>query len=89
MKSKHIPKDIQLTIRNVPLAVKNVLAKRAGRDGKSLNSILVEALIAAADLQAEAQRYTDLDHLAGRWVEDADFDAVIREQHQIDKTLWQ
>ena len=89
MKSKHVPKGIQLTIRNVPLVVKNVLVKRASRDGKSLNSVLVEALISAADLQAEAQRYTDLDHLAGRWVEDADFDAAIREQHQIDKSLWQ
>jgi plasmid stability protein len=88
MKSKHTIKAVQVTIRNVPQQVKKLLSDRAASDGKSLNTVLVEALSLAAGVSPWTANHTDLDELAGSWVDDPDFDNVIREQHQIDEEMW-
>ncbi len=77
--------SVQLTIRDVPERTKEIFRRRAAAEQKSLNTVVVEALneIAGGD-----RRYHDLDDLAGRWVEDPAFDATIRAQHRIDKSLW-
>jgi hypothetical protein len=50
----------------------------------SLNEVLRAALIREAESIYAPQRvYTDLDALAGSWVEDAGFDAAIRVQDQV------
>jgi hypothetical protein len=88
MKRRQEEKSIQLTVRGVPSQVKKTLMKRADSERKSLNAILVEALSDAAGLASQPTIYCDLDHLAGRWVEDPDFDKAIADQDQIDDSMW-
>jgi hypothetical protein len=87
MNSRRKQKTMQLTVRGVPAQVKKVLASRAQAEKKSLNSVLVEALSLAAGLATQGS-YDDLDHLAGLWQEDPEFDRAIQDQHQIDESKW-
>lgn len=89
MADLHHAKIAQLTVRGVPLHVKSALCKRARSEGKSLNTVLVETLSAAAGAATPTGRFTDLDHLAGAWVEDAECEAALRAQDQVDESLWQ
>lgn len=80
---------IQYTVRNVPARADEALRRRASELGLSLNEILRRAIIKEAGLGKETrQEYRDLDHLAGTWVEDPIFDAVLAEQDRVDKELW-
>ena len=78
----------QLTIRGVPRGVGARLRETARREGRSLNSVAVEALTRGAGLEGEAVRHTDLDDLSGKWVDDPAFDAAIAEMDRIDEELW-
>lgn len=78
----------QLTIRGVPAQVKKLLRHRADSERKSLNAVLVEVLSAAAGLAARDKGYSDLDDLAGRWLDDPAFDDAIRAQDQVDQSIW-
>jgi hypothetical protein len=63
--------------------------RRCTRAPVSLNAILREALIREADVAEPHRRpYTDLDALAGTWLDDPGFDAAIQAQDQIDASLW-
>ena len=84
MKRNH-DKTIQLTVRNVPAQVKSILVKKAEQEGKSLNTVLVEVLSSVA---GQDETYTDLDFLAGLWIEDPDFDRAIQDQKKIDPDIW-
>lgn len=86
--SRQSQKLEQLTIRGVPSRVKKLLVERAAREKKSLNSILLDILKHSAGVDSSV-KHTDLNHLSGLCVEDADFDAAINEQHQIDESMWQ
>lgn len=86
--SRQSQKLEQLTIRGVPSQVKRLLVERAAREKKSLNAILLDILKDSAGVDSTA-KHTDLNHLSGLWVEDAEFDAAIIEQHQIDESLCQ
>lgn len=88
MRSRQREHEVQLTIRGVPAQVKKLLRHRADSERKSLNSILVEVLSAAAGLWNGDTCYGDLDELAGRWLDDPDFDSAIRAQDQIDQSMW-
>jgi acyl CoA:acetate/3-ketoacid CoA transferase alpha subunit len=88
MKSKQSKKIVQLTIRNVPEQVKKLLAGRARVDGHSLNAVLVEALSSAAGVFPGSTTYTDLDGLAGCWVDDPEFDKAILAQDEVDDEMW-
>jgi hypothetical protein len=88
MKRKHTEKSMQLTVRGVPAQVKKTLAKRADSERKSLNTVLVEVLSDAAGIAAQPAIYSDLDHLAGRWIDDPEFDKAIIHQDQIDDSMW-
>ena len=80
---------LQYTVRNVPEHVDRALRRKAGQERKSLNEILRDALIREAGVAEPATRlYTDLDALAGTWVDDPGFDEVLRAQDQIDESLW-
>src|SRR5687767_1911928 len=77
--------SVQYTVRNVPRSVDAVLRRKAIEEGKSLNEILRQALVKEAGLAGQEKRtYNDLDHLAGTWVEDPEFDAAIAAQDVID-----
>jgi len=66
-----------------------VLRRKADKEGKSLNEVLRSALIREAEGTGLPERvYTDLDDLAGSWVDVPGFDEAIRAQDRIDETLW-
>jgi plasmid stability protein len=79
----------QYTVRAIPAHVDRALRRKAAAEKKSLNAILREALIREADVAEPHRRsYTDLDALAGTWLDDPGFDAAIQAQDQIDASLW-
>lgn len=81
-------RQIQYTLRGVPEHIDHALRERAARYGKSLNQVAVEALEGGLGLAAGERRHHDLDHLAGTWVDDPDFDAAIEEMDRVDPELW-
>ena len=87
VKNRH-PKKIQYTIRDVPLYLNEALRQKAKTEGKSLNQVAVEALTAGAGLGDKPVKYRDLSDLAGTWVEDPEFDAIIRDMDRIDPEMW-
>ncbi len=82
-------KGRQYTIRDIPTRVDEALKRRARQEGKSLNQVTVDALTRAVGLGEEPTLHHDLDYLAGTWVEDPEFESVIRDQDRIDPGLWQ
>ena len=78
---------MQYTIRAVPDAIDRALRQRAKRESKSLNAVVIDALARGLALDAAA-RHTDLDHLAGTWEEDPDFDSAVAEFERIDDESW-
>jgi hypothetical protein len=80
---------LQYTVRAVPEHVDRALRRKAASERKSLNAVLREALIREAGVAEPSGRfYTDLDSLAGTWREDPAFDEAIRDQDQVDGSLW-
>ncbi|MCX7030829.1 MAG: Arc family DNA-binding protein [Spirochaetes bacterium] len=85
MKTKQ--KD-QYTIRGVPKRVGAQLRERARLEGRSLNSVAVDALARGLGVSGDETRYSDLDDLAGTWVPDPEFDRVLSEMDRVDEELW-
>lgn len=79
---------MQYTIRNVSPSLDEAVRRRAKQEGKSLNEILVVALAQALGVASTAVKQRDLRGIAGTWVEDAQFDAAITDQHRIDEGMW-
>ncbi len=77
----------QYTIRNVPPQVDRALRRKAREQKTSLNSVLLAALAREVG-EADAVLYHDLDHLAGKWVEDPECDAALAAQDEVDAELW-
>jgi hypothetical protein len=81
--------SVQYTVRNVPSKVDLTLRRKAVEEKISLNEILNRALRKEAGQSGgETHLYHDLDHLAGTWVDDPEFDAALRDQDVIDESLW-
>ena len=79
---------MQYTLRRIPRVVDSVLRRRARNEGKSLNSVALEALARGAGVDEAATPRRDLRDVLGTWVEDAAFDKAIAQQHRIDRRLW-
>ena len=76
---------VQYTVRSIPAHVDKALRRKAQMGHKSLNEVLREALIREAEGTDVPERaYSDLDALAGSWVEDPDFDEAIQAQDRVD-----
>ena len=76
-------------MRSVPAHVDKALRRRAQNERKSLNEVLRDALIREAEgTDAPERVYTDLDALAGSWVDVPGFDDAIEAQHRIEEALW-
>jgi hypothetical protein len=73
---------MQYTLRGIPLSVDAELRRRAKTEGKSLNTIAIEALTRGAGLGETPVRQRDLSDIAGSWEEDPEFDQAIAEQNQ-------
>lgn len=83
------PPTVQYTVRSVPAHVDQALRRRARKERKSLNEVLRNALIREAEGAGLPERvYTDLDDLAGSWVDVPGFDEAIQAQDRVDETLW-
>ena len=72
---------MQYTIRNVPKSLDAALRRRAQRQGKSLNEVVIEALAREPEMSGEPRRKRDLRDIAGTWREDPAFDDALAGQH--------
>lgn len=79
---------MQYTIRGVTANIDQSLRREAAREGKSLNTVVLEVLQKGLGLQAEPRRYDDLDDLAGTWVHDPEFDRAVEQMDRVDEELW-
>jgi hypothetical protein len=79
---------MQYTIRKLPARLDKLIRKRAKAEGKSLNTVAVEALMEAFGLRGSVPSHRDLGSLAGTWVEDPAVDEALEEQRTIDDEMW-
>lgn len=79
---------VQLTVRGLPRVVASRLKNRAEVQGKSLNRVVVEALMMTSGLGEQPFQSHDLDWIAGTWVEDPGFDQAVASFRVIDEELW-
>lgn len=79
---------MQYTVRNITKKVDHELRRKVAQSGRSLNDVLVDALVMASGLGEKKNEYHDLDALIFSWVEDAEFDKVLKAQRKIDPKLW-
>lgn len=81
-------KSIQYTIRGVEGGMDDALRRLAVKEGNSLNTQILETLKKGLGMQGEDVRHDDLDDLAGKWVDDPEFDRAIEEMDRVDEELW-
>jgi hypothetical protein len=80
---------VQYTVRSVPAHVDKALRRKAQEGRKSLNEVLRDALIREAEgSEGPGRLYTDLDAVAGSWIDVPGFDDAIRAQDRVDEALW-
>ncbi len=79
---------MQYTLREIPLTVDQELRRRAKAEGKSLNTVAIEALVRGSGLGENPIRQRDLSDIIGTWQEDHEFDQAIADQDRIDERLW-
>ena len=79
---------MQYTIRGLPVELDRLIRKRAKEEGKSLNTVAVEALMEAFGLRGSVPVVRDLGSLMGSWVEDPAVDEALEEQRVIDDEMW-
>ncbi len=81
---------MQYTVRNIPKKVDQALRKKAKEQGRSLNDVVVDALAIVTGVAEAAKpiKHCDMSDIAGSWVEDPEFDKIMREQDQIDPEMW-
>ena len=80
--------SMQYTVRSVPAVLDRAVRRRARMEGKSINSVVVEALARGLDIEGQPAEHTDLDHLIGTWQEDPEFDRAVREFGIVDNDAW-
>jgi hypothetical protein len=80
--------SVQYTIRGIPDRLDKKIRDLAAGEGKSLNEAVLDILKSGTGLTEEQINYTDLDHLAGSWINDPEFDKAIEEMDRIDPELW-
>jgi hypothetical protein len=76
-----------LTIRDIPAPLEQALRERARAEGKTIDQVALDAISAAVGVTS-AIRKRDLSDIAGTWVEDPQFDQIMREQDRIDPQMW-
>jgi len=79
---------MQYTLRNIPPNLDEVLRARAREEGKSLNEVALETLLAGLGLAGEPVKRRDLSDIAGTWVEDPEIVKAFEDQRRIDPDLW-
>jgi hypothetical protein len=80
-----------ISLRGLDEQVKKRLKEEAGRNGVSVNSLILTYIHRAVGLNpARRIRHTDLDDLAGTWADDdmEEFMKATRHFEKIDEELW-
>lgn len=77
----------QYTSRGIPERLDARIRNRAAAECKSLNETAIEVMKAGAGISDSAVRNPDLVDLSGTWVDDPEFDKVIREMDKVDPEL--
>ncbi|MCK6554235.1 hypothetical protein L6Q96_06565 [Candidatus Binatia bacterium] len=72
----------------MPARVDAALRRRAKQEDKSLNEVVIEALLQATGLAGERIRRRDLSDLAGTWADDPECEAELEAQDRVDVELW-
>ena len=80
--------SVQYTIRGVSPALDRCIREKAACEGRSLNTTAMFLLERGLGLSADTVRYTDLDDLAGTWVDDPAFDEAVARLHRVEPELW-
>ena len=80
--------SIQYTLRGVPKDVDEALRRRAKEEGISLNKAAIQAIQETLRKSEEKVLHHDLDHLAGKWVEDPAVEEALGHMRVIDPELW-
>jgi hypothetical protein len=75
--------SVQYTIRGIPREVDRVLRQKAARRKQSLNQVVVDELVNAAQGHKE-----DFSDLTGQWTPDPAFDDIMAAQRKIDMEKW-
>lgn len=81
-------KTSQYTIRGVPSIIDRTVREQARRSHQSLNAVVITALRRGLGLTEDQPTFHDLDHLAGTWVSDPEFDQAMEMFETIDEGLW-
>ena len=79
---------MQYTIRNLPAQLDRLIRKRAKEEGKSINTVAVEALMEAFGMRESEPSYRELSDLSGRWVDDPAVEEALEAQRGIDDEMW-
>lgn len=79
---------MQYTLRNIPSYLDEALRARAREEGKSINEIAIETLLAGLGLAGQPVKHRDLSDISGSWVADPEVDKALRDQRRIDPDLW-
>jgi plasmid stability protein len=79
---------MQYTLRNIPPILDEALRSRARDEGKSLNEVAIETLLAGVGLAGEPVKRRDLSDIAGTWADDPEVTEALEDQRRIDPELW-
>lgn len=80
-------KNSQYTIRGIPPDLDLALRRMAQERELSLNQLIVDELAGVARHSAP-RKYRSTEGIAGHWVDDAEFEQILKDQRQIDEALW-
>jgi len=80
---------MQYTIRSVSETLHRAVRQRARSEGKSMNTVIVEALTKGMDIATQPAEHSDLDYLIGTWQDEPEFDQAVGDFGRIDKDAWQ
>ena len=84
----------QITLRDIPDNIANIVKKQAKANKLSLNKAFISLLEKATDIKSKKKAvktiYHDLDHLCGAWTkkDSKKFEKDLEVQRKIDEDLW-
>jgi len=77
-----------LTLENLPPELDAALRQKADEQKRTVDQVAVDAIKAGLGVMGASAKVRDLSDVAGNWVEDPEFDAIMREQDRNDPELW-
>ena len=78
---------MQYTIRGITAQIDEAARERAKAEGKSLNEVVLEALVNGLALSEDVVR-RDLSDVAGTWKKDAALEAALAARDRVEAGLW-